>query len=169
MGSANLIAEATSDEEMFPVSMREILNWKRDNPNQSEWMSDDNIAYIIRRGRQYDLEQSTMNKIRRNERKRENRRLKHIKELEKEISYRAIGAEKPQRSGTRLHKYEIVARRFAQASRELQDLDRFDRGDEDKLIRKRDYSAKIQSIGTSIASLKIIRNDLLQQVKKNQE
>ena len=36
VGSANLIAEATSDEEMFPVSAREILNWKRDNPNQSE-------------------------------------------------------------------------------------------------------------------------------------
>ena len=61
--------------------------------------------------------------------------------IEKEISYRAIGAEKPQRKGTKLHKYELVARRLAQASTKLQDFsDRFDRGDEYKLKRKRDYS-----------------------------
>ena len=63
---ANLIAEATSDEDMFPVSTRGILNWKSVYPDQSEWMSNDNIAYIIRRGKQYDLEQSTINKMRRN-------------------------------------------------------------------------------------------------------
>ena len=47
VGSANLIAEANSDEEMFPVSQDDIDKWRKHNKNYSSWMTDNQVAFII--------------------------------------------------------------------------------------------------------------------------
>ena len=113
LGSANTAIEESqepkSDEEMFPVVQDDIDKWRKDNKNYSSWMTDSQVAFIIRRQMQDRFEKHAIKNIKRTERRKRRKVMSRIEDIEHQIGYGAIGAE-PRRPKAVEHDYERRAR-----------------------------------------------------------